>query len=164
MESMINHLLHPLNLPLGKGGRNIRDAAYRLNLLIDLEKNMAKRVMDRKALRAQAEAAERRDSQLEGEDTEVSAGDDEDGAKKKKKTTKVKEKSATAKPKKTKRASKASIRMRIVWTVYNNSNQAVAKYDYPRKAEAEAHRDRLMKEKNVTHFIMPVKEPMVIDE
>lgn len=50
--------------------------------------------------------------------------------------------------------------MRIVWTVFNNSSQAVAKYEYPRKAEAEAHAERLKKEKSITHFVMPVKEQM----
>ncbi|MBL8824189.1 MAG: hypothetical protein JNJ77_16505 [Planctomycetia bacterium] len=117
---------------------------------------MAKRVMDRKALRAQAEAAER----LEEKDTDTAAGDDDSGTKKKKKTAKVKEKSATPKVRKTKRSSKANVRMRIVWTVFNNSSQAVAKYEYPRKAEAEAHAERLKKEKSITHFVMPVKEQM----
>lgn len=125
---------------------------------------MAKRVMDRRALRAQGEAAERREAELEGKDTDNVAGDDAGSEKKKKKATKVKEKSATAKPRKTKRSSKANVRMRVVWTVFNNSSQAVAKYDYPRKAEADAHADRLKKEKNITHFVMPVKEPMEVTE
>lgn len=123
---------------------------------------MAKRVMDRKALRAQADAAERRDHDVE--DTDKKKGDDEEGGKKKKKATKVKEKSATAKPKKSKRSSKANVRMRLVWTVFNNSSQAVAKYDYPRRAEAEAHAERLKKEKNITHFVMPVKEQMEVPD
>lgn len=125
---------------------------------------MAKRVMDRRALRAQGEAAERRESEVEDKDTKVTTEGDEEGAKKKKKATKVKEKSATAKPKKTKRSSKTPVRMRVVWTVFNNSSQAVAKYDYPRKADAQAHADRLIKEKNITHFVMPVKEPMEVKE
>jgi hypothetical protein len=54
--------------------------------------------------------------------------------------------------------------MRVVWTVFNNSSQAVAKYDYPRKAEADAHAERLKKEKNITHFVMPVKEQMEVAE
>ncbi|MFT3879304.1 MAG: hypothetical protein QM703_06555 [Gemmatales bacterium] len=78
---------------------------------IDLEKNMAKRVMDRRALRAQSEAAEHRETDGEGKDTDKAKGDDEGDGKKKKKTTKVKEKSTTVK-KKTKRSSKASVRMR----------------------------------------------------
>lgn len=125
---------------------------------------MAKRVMDRRALRAQAEAAERRDSDAEGKDTDKTSADDEGDGKKKKKTTKVKEKSGVVKPKKTKRSSKTVVRMRLVWTVFNNSSQAVAKYEYPRRAEAEAHAERLKKEKNITHFVMPVKEQMEVPE
>lgn len=124
---------------------------------------MAKRVMDRRALRAQADAAERREGDHDVEDTDKSAGDDESGTKKPKKAAKSKEKSATAKPKKTKR-SKAVVRMRLVWTVFNNSNQAIAKYEYPHKAEADAHAERLKKEKNITHFVMPVKEQMEVAE
>ncbi|HMP16987.1 MAG TPA: hypothetical protein PKD72_08200, partial [Gemmatales bacterium] len=97
---------------------------------------MAKRVLDRRALRAQSEAAERREADLEGKDTDTDLEGDEGSGKKKKKSTKTKEKSATVKPRKTKRSSKSSVRMRVVWTVFNNSSQAVAKYEYPRKAEA----------------------------
>ena len=124
---------------------------------------MAKRVLDRRALRAQGEAAERRETELEDKDSDTTAGDDEGDGKKKKKTAKAKVKSP-AKPR-AKRSTKANVRMRVVWTVYNNSNQPVAKYDYPRKAEADAHAERLKKEKNITHFVMPVKEQMeVADE
>lgn len=122
---------------------------------------MAKRVLDRRALRAQGEAAERRETELEDKDTDTTAGDDEGDGKKKKKTTKPKVKSP-AKPR-AKRA-KANVRMRVVWTVFNNSSQAVAKYDYPRKDEAIAHSERLKKEKNITHFVMPVKEQMEVAE
>ena len=122
---------------------------------------MAKRVLDRRALRAQGEAAERRETELEDKDSDTTAGDDEGDGKKKKKTAKPKVKSP-AKPR-AKRA-KANVRMRVVWTVFNNSSQAVAKYDYPRKAEADAHAERLKKEKNITHFVMPVKEQMEVAE
>ena len=125
---------------------------------------MAKRTMDRKALRAQAEAAERREKSHKDEDTDKKKGDDEEDGKKKKKAAKVKDKSGVVKPKKTKRSSKSQVRMRLVWTVFNNSSQAVAKYDYPRRAEAEAHAERLKKEKNITHFVMPVKEQMEVAE
>lgn len=113
---------------------------------------MARRVMDRRALRAQADAAER----IEGEGgapAEPAAG--EEVAEKPKKAK------AEPKPRKPRaRAVKAPVRMRIVWTVFNNSNHAIAKYDYPKKEEAEAHAARLTTEKKITHFVMPVKEPM----
>jgi hypothetical protein len=118
---------------------------------------MAKRVMDRRALRAQAEAAERLGAETGVEGAPVEAGGEAVEAPKKKK--------AEAKPRKPRaRAIKAPIRMRVVWTVFNNSNHPVAKYDYPKKEEADAHAARLFAEKKIPHFVIPVKEPMEVKE
>jgi hypothetical protein len=120
---------------------------------------MAKRVMDRRALRAQAEAAERLEGAAEGYVTDTQVGDDAAGPGEEKKPAKVKEKSA--KPRKPRaRAAKTPIRMRVMWRVFNNSNQPIATYEYPRRAEADAHAARLTTEKKITHFVMPVKEPI----
>jgi hypothetical protein len=122
---------------------------------------MAKRVMDRRALRAQAEAAERLETGQTGEEAQLTTEVPEGEAPAKKSRAKT----GAAKPKRTKaRATKIPARMRIVWTVFNNSNQPVAKYDYPQRAEADAHAARLTTEKRVTHFVMPVKEAMEIPE
>jgi hypothetical protein len=118
---------------------------------------MAKRVMDRRVLRAQAEAAERLETEtgVVGEAGEAGA---EVGAVPKKKK-------ADPKPRKPRtRAAKGPIRMRVVWTVFNNSNHPVAKYDYPKKEEADAHAARLFAEKKIPHFVIPVKEPMEVKE
>jgi hypothetical protein len=89
------------------------------------------------------------DAAEEGEE-----GDDEDAPKKKKKKPKPK-----AKVVKPKRARVAKVtRMRVVWGVFNNSNQKVATYDYPQRDEADAHAKRLMEDKKSTHFVQPVKE------
>jgi hypothetical protein len=77
-------------------------------------------------------------------------GDDEDAPKKKKPKAKPK-----PKPKRT-RVAKVT-RMRLTWGVFNNSNQMVKDFDYPQKAEAEAHAAKLMAEKKSTHFVQPVK-------
>src|SRR5205085_2533901 len=112
---------------------------------------MAKRVMDRRALRAQAEAAER----PEGEGAAPAEGTTAEGEV----VGEVKKK-APAKPRKPRaRAVKAPVRMRLVWTVFNNSNHPVAKYDYPKKEEADAHAARLASEKKIPHFVIAVKEP-----
>lgn len=115
---------------------------------------MAKRVMDRRALRAQADAAERVEG---GAEPAVEGAGGEAVAEKKPK--------APAKPRKPRaRAVKAPIRMRLVWTVFNNSNHPVAKFDYPKKDEADATAARLAAEKKVPHFVIAVKEPMEIKE
>jgi hypothetical protein len=48
----------------------------------------------------------------------------------------------------------------VTWGVFNNSHQMVAQYDYPKKADADAHAARLMADKKSTHFVQPVKEPI----
>jgi len=83
-------------------------------------------------------------------------GDDEDAPPKKKKP-KAKAK-AKPKPKRT-RVAKVT-RTRVVWGVFNNSNQKVATYDYPQRGDADAHALRLTEDKKSTHFVQPVKEPI----
>jgi hypothetical protein len=84
---------------------------------------------------------------------------DEEAPPKKKVKEKEKKKPAKAPRAKKPRASKI-IRMRVVWGVFNNSNQRVASFDYARKHEAEEHAAKLMTDKKQTFFIQPVKEPM----
>jgi hypothetical protein len=134
---------------------------------------MARRILNRRDLRADYDAAEarRREEEEHGEDEEEveeeeeesaeaeeeeeeGDEDDEEAPVKKKKKPVVKEE----KPKRV-RTPKV-VRMRVVWGVFNNSNQRVATYDYPKKAEAEEHAKRLMTDKKQTFFIQPVKEPI----
>jgi hypothetical protein len=86
-----------------------------------------------------------------GEEGAGEEGDDEEAPKKKKVKAKPK-----PKPKRT-RVAKVT-RMRVVWGVFNNSNQMVAQYDYPQRAEADAHAAKLMADKKSTHFVQVVKE------
>jgi cobalamin biosynthesis protein CobT len=155
---------------------------------------MAKRILNRKDLRADFDAAERRkddeEEEVEAEDeeeddeedeeedeAEEEAEDEEEGEeeeedeegalKKKRKPAKAKPAKAAkpAKPAKAPKAPKAKrtrtpkvVRMRVVWGVFNNSNQMVASYDYPKRNEAKEHAARLTADKRSTHFIQPVKE------
>jgi hypothetical protein len=139
---------------------------------------MARRVLNRRDLRDQYEAAERRDKDEEREDEEEEeeeegeaaeseeegAGDDEgeeegeeeEAPKKKKKKPEPKE----AKPKRTRTAK--VVRMKVVWGVFNNSNQRVATYPYKEKQAADDHAARLKAESKTgqTHFVQPIKEAM----
>ena len=146
---------------------------------------MGRRILNRKDLRADFDAAERRtedeetdeeeeeegdeDDEEEGEedeeeaagdeDEEEAAGDEEDEEEPKPKKKKKKKVVAPPKEKKTRTRTPKVVRMRVVWGVFNNSHQCVATYEYPRKGEAEQHAARLMADKRSTHFIQPVKEP-----
>jgi hypothetical protein len=138
---------------------------------------MGRRIMNRKELRADYDAAERRQADAEEEDVEeeededgdsedeeeaegdeeVSDEEDEEGAPKKK----PKKKKAVVKEPKPKRTRAAKVtRMRVVWGVFNNSNARVAVYDYPKRKEADEHAARLTTDKKSTHFVQPVKEPI----
>jgi hypothetical protein len=138
---------------------------------------MARRILNRKDLRTDFEAAERRkqeDDEVEEEEEEEVEGEEEEEAEatdeseeeadeeeeekappKKKKA--VKEPKPKAKPRS--RAAKI-VRMKVVWGVFNNSNQRVAVYEYPKRKEADDHAARLTADKKSTHFVQAVKEPM----
>jgi hypothetical protein len=134
---------------------------------------MARRILNRKEMRADFDEAERRkqpsdedqevegeaeeedeEEEAEGEEAEAEEDEEAAAAAKKKKPAKPK---AKAKPRT--RAAKVT-RMRVVWGVFNNSNQQVASYAYPRKQEAQAHAAKLTADKKSTHFVQPVKEAM----
>ena len=138
---------------------------------------MARRILNRRELRADYDAAERRKGDEEegeeveegeeedeeeasgeeegGEDEEEAEGDEEEAPPKKKKP--VKEPKPKAKPRT--RTPKITS-MKVVWGVFNNSNQRVAVFDYPKKKEAEDKAAQLTTDKKSTHFVQPVKEPI----
>ena len=136
---------------------------------------MARRILNRKDLRADFEAAERRkqeddteeeedededgeESDDEAESAEEGAGDEEEEEEAPKKKKKVVAK--VAKPKRTRTAKQ--VRMKVIWGVFNNSNQCVARFDYPKRKEAEEHAAKLAAAKTPpqSFFIQPVKEPI----
>ncbi len=96
------------------------------------------------------------DEEPAGDDEDHGGDDDEEAPKKKKKAKPAKE------PKKAKPRSRTAkvARMKLVWKVFNNSNQPVATYEYRQKREAEEHAARLTTDKKSTHFVQPVKEAM----
>jgi hypothetical protein len=147
---------------------------------------MGRRILNRKELRADFDAAERRkgddddvvDEEAEADDDEEEKSDEEEEGDaepdaegegeaegeddeevvvpKKKKAAKVKA-PKVVKPKTRSRAAKV-VRMRLVWGVFNNSHQCVATYEYPKRKDAEAHAAKLTADKKNTHFVQPVKE------
>jgi hypothetical protein len=134
-----------------------------------------RRTLNHKELRADYEAAERRKQEgEEGEDEELEedededeeeasdeeegeAGDEEEEAPAKKP---AKKKAAPKEPKPKRVRTPKVVRQKVVWAVFNNSNQRVASFDYPKKKEAEDHAAKLSADKKQTFFVQPVKEPM----
>jgi hypothetical protein len=106
---------------------------------------MARKVLNRKELREESEAAER---------------DDE---KSKKKTAKVE---GDAKKKPTKRKSRAKtakeVRLKAFWGVFNQSMKRVALFEYSQRKQADKKAAELSTTAKSPHFVQPVKE--VIEE
>ena len=72
---------------------------------------------------------------------------------------KAKKKKAVKAPTKSTRAKK-NVRQKVVWGVFNNSNQQLAVYPFPQEGEARAHAERLTADKKTNHFVQKVKVPL----
>jgi hypothetical protein len=101
---------------------------------------MARRTLNRRELRAAAEAAEA-----------LGINDTETGSRSPSRPKSESEKRPKPSP---------TARMRVVWAVCDAGGRTVATFDYPQKADAEAHIARLKAQGKGTHFLRSVKEPM----
>lgn len=134
-----------------------------------------RRTLNHKELRADYEAAERRKQEgEEAEDEELDEDEDEDeeeasdegegegGDEDEEAPAKkpAKKKAAPKEPKPKRVRTPKVVRQKVVWVVFNNSNQKVASFDYPKKKEAEEHAAKLSADKKSTFFVQPIKEPM----
>ena len=99
---------------------------------------MARKVLNRKELRAQAESADL-----------TSGGVKKKVAKKKKTTTK--------RSSRTKKQEKV-VRMKMFWGVFNQSLKRVALYEFSQKKQAEKKATQLTASQKTPHFIQRVKE------
>jgi hypothetical protein len=137
---------------------------------------MARRILNRRELRKQADDAEARESAQDSEaDDEVedrgdAGGDedegpgagaedgaDDDAPRPAKKPAKAKAPAAKArKPRK----AKVAPRMRARWGVFDAAMKQVAIFDYNQRAAADEKAAELVAKKNGTFFLQIVKEPM----
>jgi hypothetical protein len=102
---------------------------------------MARKVVNRKALREEAEAAAAREKTGEAPP--------------------VKKKAA-------KRKSKAkdpeALRMKLFWGVFNQTMKRVALYEFNQKKQAEMKAEELNAAGKQPHFVMKVKEEVVVEK
>ena len=123
---------------LGKSFNGVAGGG-RFRALERLARIMARKVVNRKELREEVEAAERA------------------GVKKvKKKTTR-----APAK-RKTRAKDPADVRMKVLWGVFNQSMKPVAMFEHNQKKAAEKKAAALSQSGKTPHFVQKVKQ--VIDE
>lgn len=125
---------------------------------------MARRILNRKDLRADFDAAQRREGEAPEEPTgadavEAPADETPEATAAPAKASPKKKAAKPAKPRTRTRAAKI-VRMKVVWGVFNNSNQRVAVFDYPQRQEADDLAAKLRTDKKSAHFVQPVKEPI----
>jgi hypothetical protein len=105
---------------------------------------MARKVLNRKELREESDAAER-----EGKAKKKPVKGEEEA---KKKPTKRKSRAKTAK----------EVRLKAFWGVVNQSMKRVALFDYSQRKQADKKAAELSTSAKTPHFVQPVKE--VIEE
>ena len=108
---------------------------------------MARKILNRKELRAEGEAAE-----AEAKTKKKAAPKDEEGGVIKKKPVKRKSRAKTAK----------EVRLKAFWGVFNQSMKRVALFEYSQRKQADKKAQELTASQKSPHFIQPVKE--VIEE
>lgn len=103
---------------------------------------MARRVVSRKDLRAQAEAAEAQEQ-----------------AEPKKKAVKKK----TTVKRKTKIKTAVDVRMKLYWGVFSQNLKRVAVFEFDQKDEADKRAEELSKGGKSPHFVQKVKEEVATE-
>jgi hypothetical protein len=98
---------------------------------------MARKVLNRKELRAEADAAE---------------------AKPKKKVAKEPATGEKKKPVKKKTKTAKEVRLKAFWGVFNQSLKRVALFEYSQRKQATKKAEELTASAKTPHFIQPVKE------
>jgi len=115
---------------------------------------MARKVVNRKELRAQNDAAEAREKTKKS--TKKSTVDKAAKTPKAKKEKVVKDPKAPKKPSRKKTAKES--RMKAYWGVYNQGMKRLAMFEYSDKKAAEKKAADLMASSRTNHFIQLVKE------
>ena len=114
--------------------------------------------------RRKARGPSLRDKQVEAEYAAKLEAEEAASPTAKKATKKTTKKKATKrKATKSRARKKVSERQRIVWAVFNNSNQQVAAFDYPEKDAAYKKVEELG-EKGGPYFVQRVKEALVVSD
>ena len=104
---------------------------------------MARKILNRKELREEADSAERAEAQEEGT------------------PAKAKEKKAPVKRKSRAKVAK-EVRLKAFWGVFNQTLRRISLFDYSQRAEADKKAAELSESQKTPHFVQLVKE--IIEE
>jgi len=126
------------------------DGAHRQHSWEGWQGDMARKTVNRKELRAQADAAEARAK------TTKKAAKEKPAKEKKEKAAKEPKKAAAKKPSRKKVAKEA--RMKAYWGVFNPSMKRLVLFEYADKKAAEKKASDLTNTSKSQHFVQLVKE------
>lgn len=116
---------------------------------------MARRILNRRELREESDAAERLEEEqdeLEEQDDEEEEDEEEEPVKAVKKPVKRKSRAKVAK----------EVRLKAFWGVFSQSMTQVATFEYSQRKQADAKAKELTESKKSPHFVQLVKK--VIEE
>jgi len=111
---------------------------------------MARKILNRRELRAAAEAAERLDDDEEDIGFEEEANESEEQEKPAKKKPAAKRKSRAKESK--------EVRLKAFWAVFNQMMKRVAVFEYHERSQAEKKAADMTNSQGTPHFVQLVKE------
>lgn len=110
---------------------------------------MARKILNRRELRAAAEAAERLDDEEDvGTDDEADEGEEQEKPAKKKPA--AKRKSRSKEPK--------EVRLKAFWAVFNQAMKRIALFEFHERSQADKKAADLTNSQGTPHFVQLVKE------
>ena len=121
---------------------------------------MARKILNRKELRAAGEAAEAAEAAEDADDVDSDdGGDDEDGAPKKKAAKKAAPKRATARKSRAKTAKE--VRRKAFWGIFNQTGKRVHLFEYSERKHADKQAGEMSVTKKTPHYVAIVKDEIV---
>lgn len=116
---------------------------------------MARKILNRRELREEADAAERRELDDEQEVEDISEEDEEEEVEVKKPAKKAVKRKSRVKVAK-------EVRLKAFWGVFNQAMNQVAQFEYNQRDEAAQKAQELSESRKTPHFVQLVKK--VIEE
>ncbi|HEX3998342.1 MAG TPA: hypothetical protein VHX65_07325 [Pirellulales bacterium] len=120
---------------------------------------MARKILNRKELRAAGEAAEAAEAADEVEDADEGDGDDGEEGGAKKKAKKAAPKRATARKSRAKTAKE--VRRKAFWGIFNQTGKRVHLFEYSERKQADKKAGELTASQKTPHYVAIVKDEIV---
>jgi hypothetical protein len=137
-----------------RGKRESEFGAFTCFRLFPFERDMARKILNRKELRAAGEAAEAAEAADDADD-----GEDGDEGAKKKVAKKAAPKRATARKSRAKTAKE--VRRKAFWGIFNQTGKRVHLFEYSERKQADKKAGELSLSQKTPHYVAIVKDEIV---